>query len=68
MAEARAAVTRPNVSLNAEGTGTTEAELELLKSTFKSLRKCALRTRYITILTLILNLFVEITETVAEVE
>ena len=47
MAEARAAVTRPNVSLNAEGTGTTEAELELLKSTFRSLKKCAFRTRYV---------------------
>lgn len=45
MAEARAAVTRPDVRLHAEGTSTTEAEVELLKSTFKTLKKCAFRTR-----------------------
>ena len=45
MAEARAAVTRPDVRLHAEGTSTTEAEVELLKSTFKNLKKCAFRTR-----------------------
>lgn len=45
MAEARAAVTRPDVRLHAEGTSTTEGEVELLKSTFKNLKKCAFRTR-----------------------
>ncbi|XP_068710721.1 carnitine O-palmitoyltransferase 1, liver isoform-like [Montipora capricornis] len=45
MAEARAAVTRPDVRLHAEGTSTTEAEVELLKSTFTTLKKCAFRTR-----------------------
>ena len=45
MAEARAAVTRPDVRLHAEGTSTKEAEVELLKSTFKTLKKCAFRTR-----------------------
>lgn len=45
MAEARAAVTRPDVGLHAEGTSTTEGEVELLKSTFKSLKRCAFRTR-----------------------
>ena len=45
MAEARAAVTRPDVRLHAEGTSTTEAEVELLKSTLKNLKKCAFRTR-----------------------
>lgn len=45
MAEARAAVTRPDVQIHAEGTSPTEGEVELLKSTFKSLRRCAFRTR-----------------------
>ncbi|XP_048580409.1 carnitine O-palmitoyltransferase 1, liver isoform-like isoform X1 [Nematostella vectensis] len=45
MAEARAAITRPDVRLHAEGTSTKEAEVELLKSTFRSLKKCAFRTR-----------------------
>lgn len=45
MAEARAAVTRPDVKLHPEGTSTKEAEFELIKSTFTSLKKCAFRTR-----------------------
>lgn len=45
MAEARAAVTRPDVRLHVEGTSATEAEVELLKSTFTTLKKCAFRTR-----------------------
>lgn len=46
MAEARAAVTRPDVRLHVEGTSATEAEVELLKSTFTTLKKCAFRTRW----------------------
>lgn len=45
MAEARAAVTSPDVHLHAEGTSKTEAEVELLKSTLLSLKRCAFRTR-----------------------
>ena len=47
MAEARAAVTRPNVNLHAEGTSEKEAEVELIKSTFKSFKRCAFRTRWV---------------------